>query len=105
MIRRLSISLLTIVAMVSGGNIVCQAQEQFPLTRHTREVTQWLGAVGGAAPRNTVHFDLVLALRNQPELENFLHDLYDPSNPSYRRFLPVQEFTARFGPSQAIMTP
>ncbi len=34
------------------------------------------------------------------ELETFLQELYDPSSPSYRHFLTVQEFTARFGPSQ-----
>ena len=43
---------------------------------------------------------LVLPHRNQAELENFLKELYDPSSPSYRKFLTVEEFTARFGPSQ-----
>jgi kumamolisin len=43
---------------------------------------------------------LVLPLRNQTELEDLLKELYDPSSPSYRHFLTVEEFTARFGPSQ-----
>ena len=29
-----------------------------------------------------------------------MQELYDPSSPSYRHFLTVPEFTARFGPSQ-----
>jgi subtilase family serine protease len=33
-------------------------------------------------------------------LETFLKELYDPSSASYRRFLTVEEFTTRFGPSQ-----
>jgi kumamolisin len=47
-----------------------------------------------------MHFDIVLALRHQPELENFLQEVYDPSSPSYRHFVTVPEFTERFGPSQ-----
>jgi subtilase family serine protease len=47
-----------------------------------------------------MRFDIVLALRHQPELDNFLQELYDPSSASYRHFVTPQEFTARFGPSQ-----
>ena len=43
---------------------------------------------------------LALPLRNQAALDNFLKELYDPSSASYRQFLTVEEFTARFGPSQ-----
>jgi len=102
MIRRLSTFFLTVVAIVSPVNIVCQAQSQTLLTRHVREVT-----VNGQAPSvgrqpatQVMRLVLVLPLRHQPELENFLLELYDPSSPSYRHFLTVQEFTARFGPSQ-----
>jgi hypothetical protein len=47
-----------------------------------------------------MHLVFVLPLRHQPELENFLQQLYDPSSPSYRHFLTVEEFTEQFGPSQ-----
>ncbi|MGO9563408.1 MAG: protease pro-enzyme activation domain-containing protein, partial [Candidatus Korobacteraceae bacterium] len=47
-----------------------------------------------------MRFDIVLALRHRPELENFLQELYDPSSPSYKQYVTPQEFTARFGPSQ-----
>jgi kumamolisin len=43
---------------------------------------------------------LVLPHRNQAQLDNFLKELRDPASPSYRQFLTVEEFTARFGPSQ-----
>ena len=101
MIRRLSASLLTVIAMVSIASIVCRAQMQSLMTRHVREVT-----VNGQAPSvgrlpaaQVMRLVLVLPLRHQPELESFLQELYDPSSPSYRHFLTVQEFTARFGPS------
>ena len=47
-----------------------------------------------------MQLEIVLPLRNQPELEKFLQELYDPSSPEYRNFLTVEEFTARFGPNQ-----
>jgi len=43
---------------------------------------------------------LVLPLRNQDALDTFLKELYDPASASYRQFLTVEEFTAKFGPSQ-----
>jgi subtilase family serine protease len=102
MIRSLSIFLLTLAAMVSGVNVVCQAAPQPLLTRHVRDVVASGQAVsvGHLPATETMHFDVVLALRHQPELENFLQELYDPSSPSYKHYVTVPEFTERFGPSQ-----
>ncbi len=101
-IRKLSIFLLTLVAIVSAMSIVSQAQSQTLLTRHTREaVLNGEAKLVGQLPANkTMHFDVVLALRHQPELKNFLQELYDPHSSSYKQFVTPQEFTARFGPSQ-----
>src|ERR1700691_5213415 len=103
MLRKLSLCLLTIVAIVLGANGFCRAQDQFLLTRHVRDVTLDGRArlVGRLPATQSLRFDIVLALRNQAGLQSFLHDLYDPASPSYRRFLTVPEFTANFGPSQA----
>jgi subtilase family serine protease len=100
--RRLFVFLLTVAAVLSGMNAVCEAELQPLLTRHVREVTRTGEAqsVSRLAATQSMRFDIVLALRHQPELENFLQDLYDPSSASYRQFLTIQEFTARFGPSQ-----
>ena len=43
---------------------------------------------------------LVLPLRNQAALDQFLRELYNPASPSYRHYLTVEEFTARFGPTR-----
>ena len=51
-------------------------------------VTKWL------------HLVLALPLRNRAGLEKFLEKLYDPTSPSYRQFLTVEEFTAKFGPAK-----
>jgi subtilase family serine protease len=101
-IRKLSVSLLTLVAIVSTVNIVCQAQSQTFLTRHTRDavVNGEAQSVGRLPATQSLRFDVVLALRHQPELDNFLQEVYDPSSASYRQFVTVEEFTERFGPSQ-----
>ena len=103
MIRRLSVSLLTTVGMVLGVNIACQAQGHLPSTHHVREETlNGQAQLVGRLPANqSMRFDVVLPLRNQTELNKLLQDLYDTSSGSYRRFLTAQEFSARFGPSQA----
>ena len=102
MIRKSSVFLLTLVAMVLAVNIVCPAQSQTLLTRHVREATLngQAQSVGHLPATQSMRLVLVLPHRNQAELDDFLKELYDPHSASYRKFLTVEEFTARFGPSQ-----
>src|SRR2546429_6767268 len=102
MIRRLNTSLLRIVALFSVVSIVCQAQSPSALPRHVRDVTLngQARSVGRLSPMQTMRLVLVLPLRNQAALEAFLKELYDPSSASYRHYLTVEEFTAKYGPSQ-----
>ena len=102
MIRRLSTSLLTLVALVSAVSIVCLAQPELLLTHHVREATLKGQAqyVGPLPATQSMRLVLVLPIRNQAGLDNFLKEVYDSSSASYRQFLTVEEFTARFGPSQ-----
>jgi len=94
--------LLTIVVIMSGVTIVSQAQPQSLLTRHVREVTlKGQAPLAGHLPAaQSMRLVLVLPHRQQAELDDFLKELYDPHSASYRKFLTVEEFTARFGPSQ-----
>jgi len=102
MTRKLSLFLLTSIAMVLGAK-VCQAEPQSLLTRHVREVVLNGQAklVGRLPATKIMRIDVVLPLRDQAGLENVLQKLYDPSSPSCRHYLTVQEFSERFGPSQA----
>ena len=102
MIRSLEVSLLTLIAFVCLVSAISQAQSQTLLTRHVREavLNGEAESVGRLPATQSLRFDIVLALRHQPELEDFLQELYDPSSPIYRQFLTVHEFTERFGPSQ-----
>ena len=56
-------------------------------------------ALGALPPSQSLDLAIVLPLRNQAELDNLLSDLYDPSSPSFRKFLSVAQFTERFGPT------
>ena len=80
------------VALVSVVSVVCQAQSQSLLTHHVREATlngqaQYVGPLPATQPMRLV---LTLPLRNQPGLDNFLKEVYDPSSASYRQFLTVE---------------
>ena len=51
------------------------------------------GAVG---PQQRLKLAIHLPLRNQAELTQLLHDLYDPKSPNFHKYLSVSEFTERF---------
>jgi len=51
------------------------------------------GAVG---PQQRLKLAIHLPLRNQAELTQLLHDLYDPKSPNFHKYLSVSEFTKRF---------
>ena len=72
------------------------------LTRHMRPAATSARArfTRRLASNQSLRLDMVLPLRDPAGLSRFLQELYDPSSPSYRKFLTVPEFTARFGPSQ-----
>src|SRR5580658_7251509 len=79
-----------------------QARAQSLMTRHVREanLTGQAQFVSRLPETQSMRIDIVLPLRDQAGLDSFLQELYDPSSPSYRHFLTVQEFTAKFGPTQ-----
>jgi len=83
--------------------LVTVAQGQMMRTRHVREATANGQArlMARMPAAQTMRLDVVLPLSDPQGLENFLADVYDPHSALYRHFLTPQEFTARFGPSQA----
>ena len=79
-----------------------RTQAQSLMTHHMREATlSGRAQFAGRLPSTqTMRLNIVLPLRDQAGLDTFLAELYDPASPTYRHFLTVQEFTARFGPTQ-----
>lgn len=72
-------------------------------TRHVREAVAsgQAALVGRVPPTQTLRLNIALPLRNESELDQLLEQIYDPTSPNYHRYLSVQEFTERFGPSEA----
>jgi subtilase family serine protease len=100
MIRRIGLSLLTIAAFVSLASFDGFAQSV--LTHHVREATLdgRAPSVGRLPANQVMQLDVVLPIRDQASLDKFLNEVYDPASPTFRHFLTVPEFTARFGPTQ-----
>jgi kumamolisin len=73
------------------------------MTHHVRSAVQNGNArpVGRLPQGQVMQIDLVLPLRNPQGLKAFLADVYNPKSPNYRHFLTPQQFTQRFGPTQA----
>ncbi len=78
------------------------AQAQSLLTRHVREdVASGKAQFLYRMPETqTMRLNVVLAVRDSAGLAKFLEEVYDPTSPSFRHFLTVPGFTARFGPTQ-----
>ena len=95
-------ALLAIFAVAGWDAARAQGTLQV-LHSHVRpQVTEGKVRPAGSMPVDQrLSFSIVLPVRNQPELDQLLARLYDPSSPDYRRFLSVAEFTDRFGPTAA----
>ncbi|WP_323120302.1 S53 family peptidase [Burkholderia alba] len=48
----------------------------------------------------TVDVVLGLNLRNEAQLDQFLHDLHTPGSPQYRRFVTPEQFAAQYAPTE-----
>ncbi|HTX76655.1 MAG TPA: S53 family peptidase [Terracidiphilus sp.] len=99
--RRLAIG---VVAFVSAALCLpaCGVAQNV-LTHHVRDavVSGEATPVGRLPQSQELQLDLVLPLRDSAGLKAFLADVYNPKSPNYRHFVTPQQFTARFGPSQA----
>jgi len=83
---------------------VAAQAEQYPvLTSHVPEaVSSGVAPLVGRLPaEQRLSLAISLPLRNQAELDNLLQQIYDPHSPSYHKYLSVQEFAERFGPTQS----
>jgi kumamolisin len=89
-----------VAAVLSIALSFCQAQSV--LTHHVRPATQdgTARSLGALSATQTLRLVITLPLRNQDQLDQLLENLYDPTSPSYRHFLTVEQFTEQFGPTQ-----
>ncbi|MFY9854497.1 MAG: S53 family peptidase [Terracidiphilus sp.] len=99
--KRVSLLVLSIAAILTAGTMDGRAQSL--MTRHVRDavLNGQAHLIGPLPASQQMQLDIVLPLSDPAGLTAFLKDLRDPSSPSYRQYLTPQEFTARFGPTQA----
>jgi len=64
-------------------------------------VTSRLTPIAQLAATNELHLAISLPLRNERELDELLHQLYDPRSLNFHKFLTSPEFAARFGPTES----
>jgi kumamolisin len=55
--------------------------------------------IGRFNPQQTIRLAIGLSHPHPQEEEEFVHSLSDPSSPNYRKFLTLDEWNTRFGPS------
>ena len=67
---------------------------------HPDQAADVVGAAAASAPQPLAMY-LTMALRNRAELARLLADQQNPASPQYRQWLTPDEFTSRFGPTDA----
>ncbi len=93
---------LTLIAAILAAGAV-KAAPVPTMTRHVPAPVADGSAlrVGAPAATRTLELSISLPPRDEPGLRALIRDLYDPASPSFRHYLSVAEFTARFGPTAA----
>jgi len=71
------------------------------LPGHVPHLIRHLVANGELPADNQLRLAIGLPLRDPSGLDKFLAEVADPCSPNFRHYLSPEEFTARFGPSEA----
>ena len=64
-------------------------------------IVKSLQPLGRFPGTNRLSLAIGLPLRNQAALSNLLQQIYDPASPNYHHYLTPEQFTERFGPTEA----
>ena len=87
--------------MVFGLAMAAAAAERQQLHgRYVPAAVARLAPVGDLPGSQRLNLAIGLPLRNQPELDSLLQQIYDPASPNYRHYLTTEQFTERFGPTE-----
>lgn len=94
------IAVLLGTAFSFAFNSRAQTPPEQQLRGHIPEAVRRLAPLGRENNAERLRLAIGLPLRNQDELTNLIHQIYDPSSPNYHHYLTPEEFTARFGPTE-----
>jgi subtilase family serine protease len=99
-LARKTCGLSFVIAMAFGATSAAHAA-QF-MTHHVRDaVSQGIAKQVGSLPSTKLMaIDVVLPVRDQASLDQFVANVSNPMSLQYRQYVTPQEFTARFGPTQ-----
>ena len=100
---RVLLTVAVALILIASFSILSYGQTaQTMLTRHVPQIVSSGKAqlLGHLPPSQIMRFDIVVPLRDQPGLDIFTQQLYDPSSIFFHQFITPEEFTARFGPSE-----
>ena len=98
-LRAASAALSCALLLFAAG---ARMQAQSLPTRHIhKEMANGQAKMLGRFPATQLlKLNIALPLRNEAELDDLLQKLYDPKSGLYHQFLSVEEFTARFAPTE-----
>jgi subtilase family serine protease len=88
------------VGLFAGPGCPSRAADRQFLSGHVPPVVARLQPLGQLPGTNRLDLAIGLPLRNQPELDELLRQLYDPASTNFHKFLLPAEFAARFGPTE-----
>jgi hypothetical protein len=78
-----------------------EAAERQYLKNRVSAIVSHLRAVDKLSPSELLDLAIGLPLRNKEALSTMLRQIYDPQSPYYHHYLTPEQFTERFGPSDA----
>jgi len=93
--------LVLLTAFLLGGTCPVFGRSLKALHGHVPEIAKRLVAAGRLPATNELRLAIGVPLRDPAGLDNFLVQLYDPASPNFQQYLTPEEFTARFGPTEA----
>src|SRR5882757_3745359 len=96
-----SIVMIALLAIASLPRIVLAAGAISPLEGNHPDEAADLASEGSAQSSRQLKMRLMLALNHRKDLEKLLAEQQDSSSPEYHRWLTPDEFSRRFGPTDA----
>jgi subtilase family serine protease len=91
---------LTLCALLLASG----APAQQTVTAHIPAAARLAPAVGTMPAAERLSVAIALPFRNQAALTNLLRQINDPASPNFRHYLTREQFTERFGPTEADYT-
>src|SRR5579859_5450747 len=92
---------IVVAVFLAFAAFTVQADEpRYSLHGHVPAVVNQLKASGLLPDTNELQLAIGLPLHHQAELDDLLHQLYDPGSTNFHKFLSCSEFTTRFGPTE-----